>query len=95
MYERLQRHNWNTYRTTGYTHDVACCACPGSEGGVHHYQVRQLRTGAWAERILQVNGQVSAPGPVKLLHPDRGEAKFAQADGIGVLPWPPVKYNAV
>jgi hypothetical protein len=78
---RINRQNWTTYRTSGYTHDVASCANPGSEGGVHHHQVRQLRTGAWVKRILQTNGQVSAAGPVDLIHPDQGEAMLAQAGG--------------
>ena len=51
MKTKLRRNQWNTYRTTGYTHDVA--NDPRSQGGVHQYQVRKTKSGLWQKRIYQ------------------------------------------
>jgi hypothetical protein len=56
----IRKNVWNTYQTTGYTHDVA--NDQSSAGGVHLYQVR-LHRGAWQTRVKQSNGSHVAYGP--------------------------------
>jgi hypothetical protein len=68
---------WNTYRTTGYTHDVTGDS-PRSTGGVHLHQVRKAKSG-WQKRIMQSNGNHSASGPVTAISAAEGEAYFATA----------------
>ncbi len=72
----MSRTTWNTYRTTGYTCDVA--NDQRSAGGVHLHQVRHHRSGGWQHRILQSNGH-EAPGPVSPLEDRDGEAHYATA----------------
>jgi len=67
---------WNTYRTTGYTHDVA--QDQRSAGGVHHHQVRRTKSG-WQKRIVQSNGNHSATGEVTPMSDADGEAAYATA----------------
>lgn len=70
---------WNTYRTTGYTHDVA--QDQRSAGGVHLHQVRKTKAG-WQKRIKQINGRFVAFGPVTALTDAEGEAAFATAKSL-------------
>lgn len=67
---------WNTYRVTGYTHDVA--NDQASAGGVHLHQVRKSNSG-WQYRVCQSNGSHRAYGPVDVISDEDGEAKFEMA----------------
>lgn len=73
---QLKKTTWNTYRTTGYSYDVA--NDQRSAGGVHLHQVRRTKNG-WQKRICQSNGQFQAYGPVESISDADGEAKFATA----------------
>ena len=73
----MSNKNWNTYSTTGYTHDVA--NDHSSAGGVHLHQVRQTRAGNWQKRICQSNGRHQSYGEVSRLSVPEGEALFARA----------------
>ncbi len=73
---KLNKSTWNTYHTSGYTHDVA--NDQASAGGVHLHQVRKTRHG-WQHRVYQSNGQHGAAGPVSLIDESEGEAHFATA----------------
>lgn len=68
---------WKTYKTTGYTHDVA--GDQRSAGGVHHHQVRETAAG-WQKRIAQSNGTHTAYGPVTPMRPEDGAAAWATAN---------------
>ena len=70
---------WNTYRTTGYTHDVA--QDQRSAGGVHHHQVRRTKSG-WQKRIKQSNGSHTAYGEVTTISDADGEAAYATAQNV-------------
>jgi len=72
----MKMQEWNTYRTTGYTHDVA--NDQKSAGGVHHYQVRKLNSG-WQKRICQTNGSHCSFGPVEPISKEDGIAYFETA----------------
>lgn len=72
----MKNTTWNTYRTTGYTHDVA--QDQRSAGGVHHYQVRRTKSG-WQKRIKQTNGNYASYGEVTELTDAEGAAAFATA----------------
>ncbi len=72
----MRKSTWTTYATSGYTHDVA--NDQGSQGGVHHHQVRKTKYG-WQYRICQANGRHSAFGPVTPISEEDGEARFATA----------------
>ncbi len=72
----IRKTTWNTYKTTGFTHDVA--NDQASAGGVHHHQVRKTKTG-WQKRIYQSNGRHGAHGPVEAITDDEGESYFATA----------------
>jgi hypothetical protein len=67
---------WNTYHTSGYTHDVA--NDQASAGGVHLHQVRRVLSG-WQRRILQSNGRHQACGDIASISKEDGEAKYATA----------------
>lgn len=77
----MNTHLWNTYATTGYTHDVA--NDPPSTGGVHLHQVRRSRDGRYLHRIAQSNGGRVAYGPVEEMDAKRGSAAIAAARGEG------------
>ena len=68
--------HWTTYRTTGYTHDVA--QYQASAGGVHHHQVRRARNG-WQYRIVQANGRHTSYGAVASLSAVDDAARWATA----------------
>lgn len=72
----MKNTNWNTYRTTGYTHDVA--QDQRSAGGVHHHQIRKTKSG-WQKRIEQSNGRWTAAGPATPVDDAEGEALFETA----------------
>ncbi len=72
----MRKSTWNTYKTRGYTHDVA--NDQASAGGVHHHQVRKTASG-WQVRIVQSNGRHVAYGPVSPVSDEDGEAYFATA----------------
>lgn len=72
----IRKSAWNTYRTTGYTHDVA--NDQRSAGGIHFHQVRKTKTG-WQLRIEQSNGKHTSYGAVTTTTDADGEAKFEQA----------------
>ena len=72
----IRKATWNTYRTSGYTHDVA--NDQASAGGVHHHQVRKAKSG-WQTRICQSNGRHQAYGEVNAISDEDGEAKFEMA----------------
>ncbi len=67
---------WNTYRTTGYTHDVG--NDQRSAGGVHHHQVRLTKAG-WQYRIVQSNGNHRSIGKTEPLSREDGESRFETA----------------
>lgn len=73
----MQRTTWNTYKITGYTHDIA--QDQRSAGGVHLHQVRRTKAGHWQRRILQSNGRHQTAGPVEEITPAEGERAFATA----------------
>ena len=74
----MDKRKWNTYRTVGYSYDVANDGA--SQGGVHDHQVRWTQSG-WQHRVLQVNGWHSAAGPVTPIESDAdGAARFATAE---------------
>lgn len=73
---KIAKTTWNTYRTTGYTHDVA--NDQRSAGGVHLHQVRRAKSG-WQRRIAQSNGRYVSSGPVEHISDEDGEALFATA----------------
>ena len=72
----MKKTTWTTYRTTGYTHDVA--QDQRSAGGVHHHQVRKTAAG-WQKRIEQTNGRFHSYGEVSAISDGEGEAAFATA----------------
>lgn len=72
----IRKTTWNTYRTTGYTYDVA--NDQASAGGVHHHQVRKTKAG-WQYRICQSNGCHRSYGQVESIGEADGEARFATA----------------
>lgn len=76
MTKTLKQTTWNTYRTTGYTHDVA--NDQRSAGGVHHHQVRRTARG-WQYRICQSNGRHQSYGPVSAIDDAEGEARYETA----------------
>ena len=47
---------YQTYRTVGYTHQIAGSS-QASTGGVHHHQARRSASGAILTRIVQSNGR--------------------------------------
>ena len=73
----MKRSTWNTYRMTGYTHDVANDQL--SAGGVHLYQVRRIRNGGWQTRICQSNGCHVSYGEYATVSDSEGELLFARA----------------
>lgn len=75
----MNRDEWTTYKTIGYTYDVA--NDPASQGGTHEHQVR-LGPAGWQHRIRQSNGEHAATGPVTPLSHAEGEAHFATAEGL-------------
>jgi hypothetical protein len=75
----MKNTTWNTYATTGYTHDVA--QDQRSAGGVHHHQIRRAKIG-WMKRIRQINGSHSATGPVCAVSDADGSAAFATAQNL-------------
>lgn len=72
----MKNTTWNTYRTTGYTHDVA--QDQRSAGGVHHHQVRKTKNG-WQKRIRQSNGRHESFGEVSAMTDDEGAAAYETA----------------
>jgi hypothetical protein len=74
----LKRSTWNTYRVTGYTHQVG--DDPRATGAEHLHQVRKGRDG-WQRRTVDSNGRFTSPGPVTPLTDAEGEAMFATAQG--------------
>ncbi len=72
----IRKTTWNTYRMSGYTHDVA--NDQRSAGGVHLHQVRHTVSG-WQKRIEQSNGSWSAYGPVESISDADGESHFETA----------------
>lgn len=74
----MKKTTWNTYYTSGYTHDVA--NDQSSAGGVHLYQVRRTKSGHWQKRTLQSNGRHEASGPVESVTDAAGEALYARAE---------------
>lgn len=54
---------FQTYRTTGYTFQIAG-SDPRSTGGVHLHQIRKAGNG-YLVRIVQSNGRFSDAGPSK------------------------------
>lgn len=78
--KRIDKRRWNTYRTLGYTYDVA--NDQRSAGGVHLHQVRWAADG-WQHRIEQSNGGHSAYSRVTPMDPADGAAAFATAQQGG------------
>ena len=76
MKTAIKAGTWNTYRTTGYTHQVG--NDQRATGGVHHHQVRRTKAG-WQKRILESNGRFQSAGPVTAVDDATGEALFATA----------------
>jgi hypothetical protein len=76
MMATLRKSVWNTYRITGYTHQVGDDA--RATGGVHLHQVRRSRRG-WQRRTVDSNGRYTSPGPVAPLADAEGEALYRQA----------------
>lgn len=72
----MKKTTWNTYRTLGYSYDVA--NHQASAGGVHLHQVR-LTPDGWQHRICQSNGNYRSFGPVTPMEPAEGAAAFATA----------------
>jgi hypothetical protein len=75
---KIRRDVWNTYKTEGYTYDVA--DDQRSAGGVHCHQVRKA-AGGWQKRVLQVNHPYRAASEVYPLSAEEGEAAFREAAG--------------
>ena len=75
----IRKNAWNTYATTGYTHDVA--NDQASAGGVHLHQVRKGKSG-WQKRICQSNGHHQSYGKVEAVSDKDGEAFFARAEKL-------------
>ena len=73
----MNKANWNTYHTSGYTHDVA--NDQASAGGVHLHQVRRTTSSGWQKRVLQSNGNHQAAGKTEDIEDADGEAKFVTA----------------
>lgn len=73
---KIRKTTWNTYRLTGFSHDVA--NDQASAGGVHLLQVRCHR-GFWQHRVCQSNGIHQAYSQVEVIDDADGEAKFASA----------------
>lgn len=72
----MKKTTWNTYRTLGYTYDVA--QDQRSAGGVHHHQIRKT-PGGWQHRIKQTNGRFVSYGAVTHINNEEGEAAYATA----------------
>lgn len=72
----MKASTWNTYRVSGYTHDVA--NDQRSAGGVHLHQVRRTKSG-WQARVKQSNGRFVSFGAVNSIGDCEGEAYFAKA----------------
>jgi len=75
--KKVRATTWNTYRMTGYTHDVA--NDQASAGGVHYHEIRRSDSGGWQYRVCQSNGRHSAYGPVEVISDEDGEARFEAA----------------
>lgn len=78
MTTTLNLREWNTYRITGYTHQVGDDA--RATGGVHLHQVRCTRAGNWQTRTVDSNGRFRAAGKVTPVSAADGAAKFATAE---------------
>lgn len=72
----MRNTTWNTYKITGYTHDVA--QDQRSAGGVHLHQVRKTKEG-WQKRICQSNGRHKSLGGVSVLTDAEGAAAYEAA----------------
>ena len=72
----MRNDNWNTYVTTPYSRqhgvDVRATGC------VCHAQVRRVR-GVWQERIVDVNGAYTSPGPITEIGETRGAELYLRA----------------
>lgn len=75
----MKKATWNTYRTSGYTHDVA--QDRASAGGVHYHQVRRTGVG-WQKRIVQSNGHHTAYGEVTSMSDADGESAYFTAKSL-------------
>ena len=72
----IKKSQWNTYKTTCYTYDVA--NDPASTGGVHYYQIRWWG-GRWQQRICQSNGNHSSYSSISSLDHEDGAAHYERA----------------
>lgn len=72
----MKNTTWNTFKITGYAHDVA--QCQRSAGGIHDHQVRKAKSG-WQKRIRQANGRHESFGPVSPVTDQEGTALFETA----------------
>ena len=72
----MSKNKWTTYRTTGYTHDVANDQL--SAGGVHLHQVRRNRN-VWQTQICQTNARHISYGPTKEVSAAEGETLWSIA----------------
>lgn len=73
---KLNKASWNTYKTTGYTHDVG--NDQRSAGGVHLHQVRKAKSG-WQKRICQSNGKFQSFSEIDSISDQDGERFFEMA----------------
>jgi hypothetical protein len=73
----MKQANWNTYKTTSYTHDVA--QDQRSAGGVHHHQIRRTKSG-WQHRVKQSNGSFASYGATVPMSDADGAALFETAE---------------
>lgn len=76
MSKSITRTRWNTYRVTGYTHQVGDDG--RATGGVHLHQVRKSGQ-YWQRRTVDSNGRHTSAGPVSPIPADQGEALYATA----------------
>lgn len=72
----LRKSTWNTYRITGYTHQVGDDA--RATGGVHLHQIRRAKS-AWHRRTVDSNGRYRSAGPAVVVSDADGEAMYKQA----------------
>ncbi len=77
MTTTIRKTTWNTYRITGYTHQVG--NDQRATGGVHVHQVRWTKSG-WQRRTVDSNGRFESAGPVENISVGDGERLFADAE---------------
>jgi hypothetical protein len=73
---KLRKDMWNTYETSGYTHQHG--TDPRATGGVHCHQIKRYSYG-WYCRVIDVNFCFESAGPSEHISNEEGEKLFVLA----------------